>query len=188
MTLTNSLTALPDVDVAEHHARGLLEALGVDCDLPSRRTSPLRMAKAYLEMMSSDPFEMTTFDNDSGYTDLVLVTDIPFHSLCEHHFLPFTGVAHVGYLPDRRLVGLSKLARTVEMFARGPQTQEILTAAIAEHLDSALESRGVGVVMEAEHSCMSLRGVRTVGARTRTSAFTGALDSDRSEFLSALPR
>ncbi len=189
MTLTNPMTqTLPDIDVAAHHAEAMLAALGVDCDTPARRSSPLRMAKAYLEMMSSDPFEMTTFDNTEGYTELVLVSGIPVQSLCEHHFLPFTGVAHVGYLPGSRLVGLSKLARTVEMFARGPQTQEMLTQQIADRLEAALSPRGVGVVIEAEHSCMSIRGVRTAGARTRTSAFTGAVDDDRAEFLSALPR
>lgn len=193
MTLTQSMTttvkqALPDVDRAAHHARGFLEALGVDLSAPARHESPVRMAKAYLEMMSSDPFEMTTFDNVEGYSELVLVAAIPVQSLCEHHLLPFTGVAHVGYLPGDRLVGLSKLARTVEMYARGPQTQENLTQQIAEHLNAALTPRGVGVVIEAEHTCMSLRGVRSGGARTRTSAFTGDLreSAARAEFLSSV--
>ncbi|WP_166983941.1 GTP cyclohydrolase I [Paramicrobacterium fandaimingii] len=193
MTLTQSTTttveqSLPDVERAAHHARGFLEALGVDLSGPARRQSPMRMATAYLEMMSSDPFEMTTFDNDEGYAELVLMTDIPVQSLCEHHFLPFTGVAHVGYVPADRLVGLSKLARTVETFAHRPQTQENLTQQIADHLTAALAPRGVGVVIEAEHTCMSLRGVRTSGARTRTSAFTGDLRAAaaRAEFLAAL--
>lgn len=192
MTLTSPLTrtveqTLPDVERAAEHARGFLEALGVDLDTPARRTSAERMAKAYLEMLSSDPFEMTTFDNDEGYSELVLVSSIPVQSLCEHHFLPFTGVAHVGYLPGARLVGLSKLARTVEAFAHRPQTQESLTRQIADRLNETLHPRGVGVVIEAEHSCMSLRGVRAESARTRTVTVTGELrdPAARAEFLAS---
>jgi GTP cyclohydrolase I len=118
---------------------------------------------------------MTTFPNDSGYDDLVLVRDIPFTSLCAHHLLPFRGIAHVGYLPADRLLGLSKLARVVEYFARDLQLQERLTMQIADRLDEELAPRGVGVVLEAEHLCMSIRGVQAEGARTRTSRFTGAL-------------
>ncbi|GAB2510806.1 GTP cyclohydrolase I [Paramicrobacterium agarici] len=193
MTLTQSVPqsieqTLPDIDRAAQHAEGFLTALGVDLGTPARRESAMRMAKAYLEMMSSDPFEMTTFDNDEGYGELVLVTGIAVQSLCEHHFLPFTGVAHVGYLPGERLVGLSKLARTVELHARRPQTQENLTQQIADHLVGSLAPRGVGVVIEAEHTCMSLRGVRASSTRTRTSAFTGALrdPAARQEFLASL--
>lgn len=120
----------------------------------------------------------------------MLVRSIPFHSLCTHHLLPFHGLAHIGYLPGERILGLSKFARVVELFARRPQVQERLTQQVANWLDDHLAPRGVGVVLEAEHSCMSLRGVRAVGATTRTSALTGALRGDpatRAEFLAALP-
>jgi len=116
----------------------------------------------------------------------VLVEDIPLQSLCEHHLLPFSGVAHVGYLPDARIVGLSKLARTVDHFARRPQTQERLTMQIAHHLDQQLSPRGVGVVIEAGHSCMTLRGARAHNARTTTSSMLGHLRDEpaaRAEFL-----
>lgn len=146
------------------------------------------MAKAYLEMLSSDPFSMTTFPNDEDYAELVIVRSIPVRSLCEHHLLPFTGVAHVGYLPGERILGLSKFARVVEEFTHRPQTQERLTRQIVDRLDAALDARGVGAVIEAEHSCMTLRGVRAPGATTRTSAFTGALaePAGRADFLAAL--
>jgi len=131
-------------------------------------------------------FTATTFPNDGGYDELVVATGIPFHSLCEHHFLPFTGIAHVGYLPGDRIVGLSKLARVVEHFARLPQVQERLTTQIAGWLDAQLAPKGVGVVLEAEHLCMSLRGVQKPGARTVTSALHGVVRDDprtRQEFL-----
>ena len=116
----------------------------------------------------------------------MLVEDIPVQSLCEHHLLPFVGVAHVGYLPDQRILGLSKVARTVDHFARRPQTQERLTTQIARHLSDTLVPRGVGVVIEAEHTCMTLRGARAAGSRTVTSALLGHLREDpaaRAEFL-----
>jgi GTP cyclohydrolase I len=128
----------------------------------------------------------TTFPNDEGYDELVLVRDIPFHSLCEHHLLPFSGVAHVGYLPADRIVGLSKLARVVDHFARGLQVQERLTKQIGDWLDDELAPKGVGVVLEAEHLCMSLRGVQADGSRTVTSSLHGLIRDDartRSEFL-----
>ena len=131
-------------------------------------------------------FEMTTFPNEDEYDELVLVEDIPVQSLCEHHMLPFVGVAHVGYLPGGRILGLSKFARMVDHHARRPQTQERLTKRIADHLQRALEPRGVGVVIDAQHTCMSLRGARATGARTLTSAMFGQLRDDarsRSEFL-----
>ncbi|WP_435526213.1 GTP cyclohydrolase I [Microbacterium elymi] len=136
------------------------------------------MVAGLRELIEPRPFALTTFPNEDGYDELVLVRDIPFTSLCEHHLLPFRGVAHVGYLPGDRIVGLSKLARVVELFARDLQVQEALTAQIAEHLERMLEPRGVGVVLEAEHLCMSLRGVRATGATTTTSAFRGALRDD----------
>jgi GTP cyclohydrolase I len=145
------------------------------------------MAHAYADMLTVDEFDFTTFPNDEGYDELVLVQDIPLRSLCEHHMLPFVGVAHIGYLPDQRILGLSKLARVVDFFSHRPQTQERLTKQIAEHLQDQLSPRGVGVVVAAEHSCMTLRGVRAAGSRTVTSALFGALREDpssRAEFLS----
>ena len=171
-------------------AKQFLEALGVSTDGPGLRDSPARMARAYAEMLTPRSFELTTFPNDEKYDELVVVRDIPVQSLCEHHLLPFTGVAHVGYLPGERILGLSKFARVVELFARRPQVQERLTQQVATWLDDQLGPKGVGVVIEAEHSCMSLRGVRAAGAVTRTSALTGALRSNpasRAEFLAAIP-
>ena len=122
------------------------------------------MAAAYAEMLTPAPFDLTTFPNDEGYDELVLARSIPVHSVCEHHLLPFVGVAHVGYLPGERILGLSKLARVVELFARRPQVQERLTTQVADWLQDHLAPRGVGVVIEAEHLCMTLRGVRADGA------------------------
>lgn len=144
------------------------------------------MALAYEEFLTPEPFVPTTFPNDEGYDELVMVRDIPFHSLCEHHLLPFSGVAHVGYLPDSRILGLSKLARVVEHFARGLQVQERLTKQIGDWLDARLDPKGVGVVLEAEHLCMSLRGVEAVGSKTVTSSLHGLVRDDartRAEFL-----
>ena len=123
------------------------------------------MARAYAEMLSPRSFDLTTFPNDEGYDELVLARAIPVHSVCEHHMLPFLGIAHVGYLPGQRILGLSKLARVVELFARRPQVQERLTKQVADWLQTHLRPRGVGVVIEAEHLCMTLRGVRAGGAQ-----------------------
>jgi GTP cyclohydrolase I len=145
------------------------------------------MARAYAEMLGVPEFDLTTFPNDEGYDELVLVENIPVQSLCEHHMLPFVGVAHVGYLPGERILGLSKFARLVDFHARNAQTQERLTKRIADQLQRLLAPRGVGVVLEAEHTCMSLRGARVAGARTVTSALFGQLRDDpasRAEFLS----
>jgi GTP cyclohydrolase I len=165
----------------------MLAALGLPIDSEDMVETPRRLVHAYAEMLTPPEFDSTTFSNSAGYDELVLVSDIPVHSLCEHHLLPFTGVAHVGYLPGARILGLSKFARTVEFYARRAQTQERLTTEIAEHLTERLEPRGVGVVIEAEHTCMSLRGARAAGARTVTAALHGALRDDpktRAEFLS----
>ena len=179
-------TAAVDLGAAEDAARDLLVALGQSIDEPHLAETPRRMAHAYAELLRPEPFDFTTFPNDEEYDELVLVQDIPLTSVCEHHMLPFTGVAHVGYLPADRILGLSKLARLVEVTARRPQTQERLTKQVADHLQERLEPRGVGVVVEAEHTCMSLRGARAVGSRTVTSALLGLLRSDpssRAEFL-----
>ena len=176
----------PDLAAAERAAADLLRALGLPIDGAAMLETPRRMAHGYAELLAVPDFEMTTFPNDEGYDEMVLVHDIPVRSLCEHHMLPFTGVAHVGYLPGERILGLSKFARTVDFFARRAQTQERLTQQVAEHLQEHLQARGVGVVVAAEHTCMSLRGARATGARTVTSALFGALRDDpasRGEFL-----
>jgi GTP cyclohydrolase IA len=146
--------------------RDLLVALGADLDSEGLRETPRRMATAYLELLTPEPFNMTTFPNDEGYDELVVVRDIRFQSLCMHHVLPFCGVAHVGYLPADRIQGISKLARVVDLFARDLQLQERLTTHIAGWLQKELQPKGVGVVLEAEHLCMSLRGVQKPGAKT----------------------
>jgi GTP cyclohydrolase I len=164
----------------------LLDALGVDRNSESVADTPQRVARAYAELLTPEPFEATTFPNDEGYDELVVARSIPFSSLCEHHLLPFTGVAHVGYLPGDRLLGLSKLARVVGHFSRRLQIQERLTTQVADWLAAELRPKGVGVVLEAEHACMSLRGVRATGARTMTSALAGLVRDDertRAEFF-----
>jgi GTP cyclohydrolase I len=180
-----------DLPAAERAVRALLTALGQDPDQEQLRQTPRRVAAAYAELLSPQPFDLTTFANDEGYDELVLARDIPFQSLCEHHLLPFHGVAHVGYLPGDRIVGLSKLARVLERFARRLQVQERLTQQVADYLDSLLQPAGVGVVIEAEHQCMSLRGVRAHGSRTLTSALHGHLRRDpaaRQEFFALVHR
>jgi GTP cyclohydrolase IA len=175
----------------EHAARGLLVALGADLDADGLRDTPRRMAAAYVELLTPEPFELTTFLNDEGYDELVVLRDIPFQSLCMHHVLPFHGVAHVAYLPADRIVGLSKLARVVERFARDLQLQERLTSQIADCLETELRPKGVGVGLEAEHLCVSLRGVQKSGARTVTSTLHGLVHDDprtREEFLSLTGR
>lgn len=181
-------TTRPAVDLAaaEQAAGLLLNALGLDLADENLAETPRRMAHALIEMTNGPNFELTTFPNHEGYDELVLVQNIAMQSVCEHHMLPFVGVAHVGYLPGSRILGLSKFARMVELHARRPQTQERLTKRIADHLQAELDPKGVGVVIEAEHTCMSLRGARNPGARTTTSAMFGRLRDDprsRAEFL-----
>jgi GTP cyclohydrolase I len=154
-----------DADRARDAAEAFLRALGVPVDDPGLEDTPRRMVDAYTEMLTPRPFDLTTFPNDEGYDELVLARGIPVQSVCEHHMLPFTGIAHVGYLPGGRIVGLSKLARVAP--------------------------RGVGVVIEAEHLCMTLRGVQAPGTTTITSALQGVLREDprsRAEFLSLTGR
>lgn len=188
----NRLSPVPeesgiDLPAAERAVGDLLEALGFDTSDEVLIATPMRVAKAYRDMLTPEGFEMTTFPNDQGYDELIVAGSIQFYSLCAHHMLPFVGVAHVGYLPAERIVGLSKLARVVEYYSRTLQVQEHLTAQIAACLQDNLNPRGVGVVMEAEHMCMSLRGVSKPGARTKTSSLHGAIRDDprtRQEFLS----
>ena len=175
-----------DLAAAQRAAADFLAALGVDLDSDGLAETPARMARAYAELLTPREFTLTTFANDEGYDELVLARGIPIRSVCEHHLLPFVGIAHVGYLPGQRILGLSKLARVVELFAHGAQVQERLTRQIADWLCTHLRPKGVGVVIEAEHLCMSLRGVRARGARTTTSALHGVLREDarsRQEFF-----
>ena len=176
-----------DRPAAARAVADLLRALGKDPDAEHLADTPRRVADSFAELLTCPPFTPTTFANDAGYDELVLARDIPVHSLCEHHLLPFSGTAHVGYLPGERILGLSKLARVVEMFARDLQVQERLTQQVADWLQEHLAPRGVGVVVEAEHLCMSLRGVRATGSRTVTSALRGLVRDDgrtRAEFFS----
>ena len=178
-----------DLAAAERAARDLLVALGADLDSAHLRETPRRVAKAYAELLTPRPFNPTTFPNDEGYDELVVVGEIPFQSLCAHHLLPFHGKAHVAYLPGDRLVGLSKLARVVELYSRRLQLQERLTTQIADWLEEHLAPRGVGVLLEAEHLCMSLRGVQTAGANTATSALRGLVRDDprtRQEYMTLI--
>jgi len=175
-----------DVEAAAEAVTDLMRALGMDPTDPSLARTPQRVARAYSELLSPREFGLTTFPNDEGYDELVVARDIPFTSLCEHHLLPFVGTASVGYLPGGRILGLSKLARVVELFARRPQVQERMTKQVATWLDQHLRPRGVGVVVRAEHTCMTLRGVQARGASTVTSALLGTLRDDprsRNEFL-----
>jgi GTP cyclohydrolase I len=175
-----------DRAAAERAVGDLLLALGRDPGDEHLADTPRRVADAYAELLTPEPFDLTTFANDEGYDELILARDIPFHSLCEHHLLPFHGVAHVGYVPAERILGLSKLARVVELFARNFQVQERLTVQVANWLQEHLEPKGVGVVLEADHLCMSLRGVRATGSTTVTSALHGLLrenPSSRQEFF-----
>ena len=175
-----------DMGAAERAAADLLTALGAAPGSEHLSGTPRRVAKAYAELLSPTPFEATTFPNDEGYDELVLVRDIPFQSLCAHHLLPFQGTAHVAYLPGERIVGLSKLGRVVDLYAHDLQIQERLTTQVADWIEERLAPRGVGVIVEAEHLCMSLRGAQKPGALTTTSALRGLVRDDprtRQEFL-----
>jgi len=176
----------PSREEAEAAVRTLIAWAGDDPAREGLRDTPRRVANAFLELYSGygqDPALILsrTFTDVGGYQDMVLVRDIPFHSQCEHHMLPFTGMAHIAYYPTAGVVGLSKLARLVDIFARRLQTQETLTAQIADALDAALSPRGVAVMIEAEHLCMSMRGVQKAGASTMTSRFTGVFEKESAE-------
>jgi GTP cyclohydrolase I len=178
---------------AEAAVRELLLAVGEDPDREGLKATPGRVARAYQEMFAglrADPSDVLTTTFDIGHDELVLVKDIEVWSTCEHHLLPFTGVAHVGYIPDKdgRITGLSKLARLVDVFARRPQVQERLTTQVADSLMQILRPRGVIAVIECEHLCMTMRGVRKAGARTVTSAVRGQLrdPATRAEAMSLI--
>jgi GTP cyclohydrolase I len=171
--------------------RELLLALGADVESAGLKDTPRRVADAYVELLTPRPFRATTFPNDDHYDELIVARAIPFHSLCMHHLLPFHGVAHIGYLPADRIIGLSKLGRVLELFARDLQIQERLTTQIADWLQRELEPKGVGVVLEAEHMCMSLRGLQKARVQTVTSSLHGVIRDDartRQEFLALTAR
>ncbi|MFI1227507.1 MULTISPECIES: GTP cyclohydrolase I FolE [unclassified Streptomyces] len=185
-TISDTASPASRPDPAEQAITDLLTALGVDLDSESLADTPRRVAAAYRELLEPHEFTATTFPNDDGCDELVLVRAIPFHSLCEHHLLPFFGVAHVGYVPGKRVLGLSKLARVVQASARGLQIQERMTTRIATWLTDELEPLGAGAVIEAQHTCMSIRGIKAIGSWTTTSALRGVLREDphrREEFL-----
>ncbi len=182
------VSALRRVDHAavERAARELLRAVGADVEGEALAETPRRVADAYAELLTPQPFRATAFPNEHGYDELIVARAIPFHSLCMHHLLPFHGLAYIAYLPGERIIGLSKLGRVVEFFSRDLQIQERLTTQVADWLERELEPKGVGVVLEAEHLCMSLRGVQKLGAKTVTSALRGLVRDDprtRQEFL-----
>lgn len=171
-------SAPTDEEKAVAAAADLLAALGVALDSEHRRGTPARLARALREMLTPPSFDPTSFDNAQGYDELVVVDRIPFFSLCEHHVLPFIGDATIAYVPDQRIVGLSKLAWVVQLYARRLQTQEAMTQQIADWLVEQVQPRGVGVRLRAEHLCMGLRGARATGAVTSTSASRGVLIDD----------
>lgn len=180
-TFTAAKTDLdrPSQSQVENAVRTLLRWIGEDEEREGLKDTPARVAKAYREMFAGyakDPAEELgrTFEEVAGYDDMVLVKDIAFHSHCEHHMVPIIGKAHVAYLPDGKVVGLSKIARVVDIFAQRLQTQEALTAQIAGVIQDVLNPRGVAVMIEAEHMCMAMRGIRKQGSTTLTSTFTGA--------------
>lgn len=186
---------IPEFDHARAEAavRELLLAIGEDPEREGLRETPKRVAKAYAECtvgLRQDPGEVLTTTFDLGHDEMVLVRDIELWSMCEHHLVPFIGVAHVGYIPAEtgKITGLSKLARLVDVYARRPQVQERLTSQVADALVELLEARGVIVVIEAEHLCMSMRGVRKTGARTITSAVRGQMRdvATRSEVMALI--
>ncbi|MSQ31448.1 MAG: GTP cyclohydrolase I FolE [Dehalococcoidia bacterium] len=167
----------------------LIRQLGLDPTDEGLAGTPLRIADMYAELfegLGQDPREQLQVQFAEGHDEMVILRDISFYSVCEHHFLPFHGVAHVGYLPNGRIVGLSKLARAVEIFARRPQVQERLTSQIADSIEEVVGAKGVGVVIEAEHLCMTARGVKKPGALMVTSAMRGKFRDEvntRQEFL-----
>jgi GTP cyclohydrolase I len=179
--------AIQDPDAAVQAATAMLDALGIDLSHGAVKKTPKRLVALYQELLAPYEFEATVFPNTDGYSELVLARSIPFRSLCEHHLLPFYGVAHVGYVPGENLLGLSKFARVVEACSRGFQVQERMTTRIGLWLYQHLAPRSVGVLVEGEHTCMTARGVRSVGVSTTTMAFYGSLRDnadERREFLS----
>jgi GTP cyclohydrolase I len=181
-----------DLSAIKAAVRTILKAVGEDPDRDGLLETPRRVAKMYAEMFSGlqqDPGRHLEVTFEESYDEIVLVRDIPFTSMCEHHLLPFRGVAHVAYIPNGRVTGLSKLARVVEEVSRRPQVQERMTQTVADLIEDRLGSRAVGVIIKAEHSCMSIRGIRKTGSLTVTSTMRGAFRSDpasRAELMSLI--
>ncbi len=184
----------PRIAAIAHHVRGILGELALDLDDPNLRDTDRRVAKLYLEMFhgleeGAEP-EVTTFPNEEGYEHMVMERDIPFYSLCAHHLVPFYGHAHIAYIPEERILGLSKFARVLEFYAKRPQLQERLTEQAANFLVDKLQPKGVMIVIDARHLCVEMRGVKKPGALTTTSAIRGCFHDRkvREEFLDLLRR
>lgn len=182
-----------DKERIQNAVREILIAVGEDPDREGLLETPKRVANMYEEIfagLTEDPKHHIKLFNEQSNDEMVIVKDIPFYSMCEHHLLPFFGKAHIGYIPsDNKIIGLSKLARIVDNFAKKPQVQERLTSDIADFLNDNLQPKGVAVIMEAEHMCMTMRGARAAGSKTQTSALRGIIRTDaktRAEVLSLL--
>jgi GTP cyclohydrolase I len=181
-----------DIARMRRAVREIIVALGEDPEREGLRETPRRVADMYAEVFAGlhqDPEDVLRVGFEEGHQEMVIVKDIPFYSMCEHHFLPFHGVAHVGYIPNGRVVGLSKLARALEILARRPQLQERLSSQLADAIMSALEPAGVGIVVKADHLCMTMRGIRKPGSLTVTSAMRGVFQrgaATRAEFMSLI--
>lgn len=182
-----------DKERIQNAVREILIAVGEDPDREGLLETPKRVANMYEEIsagLTEDPKQHIKLFNEQSNDEMVIVKDIPFYSMCEHHLLPFFGKAHIGYIPsDNKIIGLSKLARIVDNFAKKPQVQERLTSDIADFLNDNLQPKGVAVIMEAEHMCMTMRGARAAGSKTQTSALRGIMRTDaktRAEVLSLL--
>ncbi len=186
------LEKIVDIPAIKEAVRTILTAVGEDPDRPGLKETPRRVAHMYMEMFAGlhmDPQRHLKVVFPEDYDEMVLVKDIPFTSMCEHHLLPFNGKAHVAYIPNGRVTGLSKIARVVEEVARRPQVQERMTQQVAELIEEHLETAGVAVVVSAEHSCMSIRGIKKPGSQTVTSALRGAFkdnQSTRAEFMALI--
>jgi GTP cyclohydrolase IA len=181
-----------DTAAIRQAVRSIIQAVGEDPNREGLRETPRRVADMYAEIfwgLTQDPADVLRIGFEEGHQELVLVKDIPFYSMCEHHFLPFHGVAHVGYIPNGRVVGLSKLARALEILARRPQVQERMTSQLADVIMSTLEPQGVAVVIKADHLCMQMRGIRKPGSQTVTSAMRGVFQRSaptRAEFMALI--
>ncbi len=192
MNSTGKFETEMDIDAIKDAVRTILTAIGEDPDRPGLKETPRRVAHMYAEMFSGltlDPARHLSVTFPETYDEMVLIRDIRFTSMCEHHLLPFSGVAHVAYIPNGKVTGLSKIARVVEEVSRKPQVQERMTQTIAEMVETHLKTSGVAVVVSAEHSCMSIRGIRKPGSKTVTSALRGEFknnQSTRAEFMSLI--
>ncbi len=190
--MSESIEHQVDIEAIKSAIRTILIAVGENPDRPGLKETPRRVAKMYEEMFSGlflNPERHLEIVFPESYDEMVLIRNIPFTSMCEHHLLPFSGVAHVAYIPNGKVTGLSKIARVVDEIARRPQVQERMTQAIADMVNENLQTQGVAVVLSAEHSCMAIRGIKKPGSTTITSALRGVFKTDqstRSEFMSLI--